>query len=277
MIEATIGKHYMNCKVLKSWLAGILPIKTRIQTVCIAYILFLMVGFRNKKTLSEASRFSGLHESQFSRFLSKHFDFAAKALLDLSKRQAKQFSKIMKNLANDTLPWSVAILIDSTFLNRSSLHGENVHRFNHGKGFIIGHRWTNIVIIINNIVIPLPPIEFHTKKYCKDNNIDYVTENEAIIDYLKSLNLYEYIGRHDPKKNVVMGDSAYDDKRIENIIKDKKWSFVMSLKKKRSVKSEHEFSFKPKSHSWCGVEIFFKNHRRLKWQTIRVKPNGVKK
>jgi hypothetical protein len=36
-----------------------------------------------------------------------------------------------------------------------------------------------------------------------------------------------------------MGDSAYDDKRIENIIKDKKWSFVISLKKKRSVKSEH--------------------------------------
>ena len=98
MIEATVGKHYMNCKVLKSWLAGILPIKTRIQTVCIAYILFLMVGLRNKKTLSEASRFSGLHESQFSRFLSKHFDFAAKALLDLSKKQAKQFSKIMKNL-----------------------------------------------------------------------------------------------------------------------------------------------------------------------------------
>ena len=38
------------------------------------------------------------------------------------------------------------------------------------------------------------------------------------------------------KKIVVMGDSAYDDKRIENIIKDKKWSFVMSLKKNRSVK-----------------------------------------
>ena len=30
-----------------------------------------------------------------------------------------------------------------------SLHGENVHRFNHGKKFIIGHRWTNIVLIIN--------------------------------------------------------------------------------------------------------------------------------
>ncbi|ETR67800.1 MAG: hypothetical protein OMM_11198 [Candidatus Magnetoglobus multicellularis str. Araruama] len=49
MIEATEGNHYMNCKILKSWLTGILPIKTRIQTVCIAYILFLMVGLRNKK------------------------------------------------------------------------------------------------------------------------------------------------------------------------------------------------------------------------------------
>ena len=214
----------MNCKVLKSWLASLLPSKTRIQTVCIAYILFLMVGLRNKKTLSEASRFSGLHESQFSRFLSKHFDFAAM---------------------------------------------ENIHQFNHGKGFIIGHRWTNIGLIINNTVIPLPPIEFYTKKYCKDNNIEYVTENEAIIEYLKKLNLNEYICRHDPKKIVVMGDSAYGDKRIENIIKykDKKWSFVMSLKKKRSVKSEHEFNFKPKFHGWCGVDIFFKNHRRLKWQT----------
>jgi hypothetical protein len=238
--------------------------------------MFLMVGLRNKKTLVEAARFSGLHESQFSRFLSKHYDCAKKSLLALSKKQAKQFSAIMKNLADGNLPWSFAILIDSTFLNRSSLHGENIHRFNHGKGFIIGHRWTNIVLIINNIVIPMPPIEFYTKNYCKENNIEYVTENEAIIEYLKNLDLTEYIGKHDPQKIVVMGDSAYDDKRIENIIKEKKWSFVISLKKKRSVKSEHEFNSKPKLYDWCGIDIFFKKHRRLKWQTIRVKPNGVK-
>ena len=92
MIETKVGKHYMNCKVLKSRLAVILPIKTRIQTLCIAYIQFLMVGLRNKKTLCEAARFSGLHESQFSRFLSKHYDCAKKSLSELSKKQAKQFS-----------------------------------------------------------------------------------------------------------------------------------------------------------------------------------------
>jgi hypothetical protein len=46
--------------------------------------------------------------------------------------------------------------------------------------------------------------------YCKENNIEYVTENEAIIEYLKNLDLTEYIGKHDPQKIVVMGDSAYD-------------------------------------------------------------------
>ena len=67
----------------------------------------------------------------------------------------------------------------------------------------------------------MPPIEYYTKNYCKENNMEYVTENEAIIEYLKKLDLTEYIGKHDPKKIVVMGDSAYDDKRIENIIKEK--------------------------------------------------------
>ena len=50
----------MNCKILKSWLANNLLLKKRIQTVCIAYVMFLMVGLRNKKTLVEAARFSGL-------------------------------------------------------------------------------------------------------------------------------------------------------------------------------------------------------------------------
>jgi len=64
----------MNCKILTSWLANNLLLKKRIQTVCIAYVMFLMVGLRNNKTLCEAARFSGLHESQFSRFLSKHYN-----------------------------------------------------------------------------------------------------------------------------------------------------------------------------------------------------------
>ena len=63
----------------------------------------------------------------------------------------------------------------------------------------------------------MPPIEFYTKNYCKANNIEYVTENEAIIEYLKKLDLTEYIGKHDPQKIVVMGDSAYDDIRIDKL------------------------------------------------------------
>ncbi|MCP4108428.1 MAG: hypothetical protein GY749_23270, partial [Desulfobacteraceae bacterium] len=53
-------------------------------------------------------------------------------------------------------------------------------RFSHGKGFVIGHQWTNIVLFINGFIIPLPPIPFHTKKYCRENKTEYRTEHELI-------------------------------------------------------------------------------------------------
>ncbi|MDI6792817.1 MAG: hypothetical protein QME81_08140 [bacterium] len=100
------------------------------------------------------------------------------------------------------------MLVDSTIQNRSSLHSDNVQRFNHGKGFVIGHQWTNIILIINTILIPLPPIPFYTKKYCRENKLKYKTENERLIEYLNELNLEEYIGPHISKDVVVLADSV---------------------------------------------------------------------
>ena len=76
----------------------------------------------------------------FTRFLKNHTDVAVYNLNQLSKKQAKQFSAVINFLAKSQLPWKVAILIDSTIQHRSSLHAENVKRFNHGKGFQIGHQ-----------------------------------------------------------------------------------------------------------------------------------------
>jgi hypothetical protein len=50
------------------------------------------------------------------------------------------------------------MIIDSTLQHRASLHPENSKKFNHGKGYVIGHQWTNIVLIINDMLIPLRPI-----------------------------------------------------------------------------------------------------------------------
>jgi hypothetical protein len=116
-------------------------------------------------TLTAAAGFSDSSKSRFHYSLNHNADKAVYALQELLRKQARQFSKINKGLSTGKLPWNIAILIDATFLNRSSLHTDNSKCFNHGKGFVIGHQWTNIVLQINDKVIPLPPIAFYTKKY----------------------------------------------------------------------------------------------------------------
>jgi Transposase DDE domain len=266
----------MNFNKLANWLSTHVSVKYRLRLVCLWYLLFLMISTR-KHSLQEAARFSGINTSQFSKFLKNHSELAILSLHDLSKKQAKQFSNVMNYLANNTLPWKIAILIDSTIQHRSSLHTDNSKRFNHGKGFVIGHQWTNIVIIINDVLIPLPPIPFYSKNYCRKNRLEYKTENELVIEYINKLNLEDYIGSHNPREVLVAADSGYDDKNIENTIADKKWQFIIALKKTRSVKSESKYSNTPKSKGWSQIAQFFKNHRRIKWQTVRVPTNSAKR
>src|SRR5207245_3620718 len=87
------------------------------------------------------------------------------------------------------LPWKIAILIDSTLQHRASLHPENAKKFNHGKGFVIGHQWTNIVLIINDMLIPLPPIPYYSKPYCLEHELEYQTEHELVVADRKSTRL----------------------------------------------------------------------------------------
>lgn len=207
----------MNFTTLKNWMLNQITINKRLKIVCLWYLLFLMVSVR-KHSLTAAAKFSGLSTSQFSRFLSNHPDIAVYHLDQLSKKQARQFSSAMNTLSKGQLPWRVAILIDSTIQHRCSLHAQNVQRFNHGKGFQIGHQWTNIVMLINDKLIPLPPIPFYTKSYCRKHNLTYRTENDLVVEYIDHLNLENYIGNHNPQHVVVLADSGYDDRKIETAI-----------------------------------------------------------
>ncbi len=165
----------MNYSLLNNWIGLKIVAEKRLKEVMIVYILFLMISFR-KHSLDAAARFSHSTKSRFSRFLMNHPDLAAIELDQLSKRQARQFSQNIRYLADDKLPWKIGILMDATLQGRSSLHAKNVKRFNHGKGFVIGHQWTNIVLFFNGVLIPLPPIAFYTHKYCKQKQIKYMTE-----------------------------------------------------------------------------------------------------
>jgi hypothetical protein len=264
----------MQAQTLTTWVARRISVRTRIQHACVSYLLFLM-GVSQKHSFTQAARFSGLNKSVFCKLLRDHFYIVITTLEELSKTKAKQFSKCLKSFKG--LPWKIALLVDSTIQHRASLHPENAKKFNHGKGYVIGHQWTNIVLVIHDILIPLPPIPFHSKTYCRVHGLEYQSEHDAVIDYLTNLNLEDYIGSYDPRDVIVIADSGYDNKKIENAIVKKHWHFIIALGQTRSVKSETLYLTTPKSRQWCQIAEFFRNHRRLKWQTIRLMTNGAKR
>jgi hypothetical protein len=266
----------MNFGRLRKWISDNIAIKARLRLVAFLYIAFLMLPER-KHTLEAVARLSGSTRARYCKFLQNHSIAAILSLSELSKKQAKQFSNIMKALCSGSVPWTVAIIVDSTFQRRSTLHAGNSKRFNHGKGYVIGHQWTNVVLIINDCLIPLPPIPFYSKNYCRKNKLAYKTENFRVTEYLSGLDLVAYVGPHDPGKVVVLADSAYDDKKIEHAVSNKRWKFVISAKSTRTFKTEKQFANTPKSKSWLSVSETFRRNRRIGWTTVRAERNGGKK
>jgi hypothetical protein len=158
--------------------------------------------------------------------------YAGESLQETSQARCQSPAKVQ------SLPWKIALIVDSTLQHRASLHPENAKRFNHGNGFVIGHQWTNIVLIINDMLIPLRPIPFYSQRYCRDHDLAYQTEHDLVIDSLRQLDLGDYVGLYDPRDVVVLTDSGYDNKKIETAIANKGGNFIIALGKTRSVKSE---------------------------------------
>lgn len=238
--------------------------------IYIWYLLSIMISSK-KHSLNFASTISGINSSQFSRFLQFSSGVLPITFENLSKKTSKIISNVLEPL--DGGIWNIVIIVDSTLQKRSSLHPKNTQRFNHGKGFVIGHQWTNIILVINGIIIPLPPIAFYSRKYCKENKIEYKTEPEKLVKYLRALDLKQYIGNHNPRKVLFLADSGYDNKNIQKVVNEKKWSFIVDLKCSRSVKS----TITPNS-KWVNIVTFFRRQRCLSWKSIRIfKSHGTKR
>jgi hypothetical protein len=258
----------------RDWLLQRLAVKRRLQQVVLWYVLSLMVDTR-KHSLRHAATLSGLHASQFSKLLSQHPQVAASSLEVLAQQRSHPLASQRASL--DGTPWTVGLLIDSTLQGRAGLHTENSKTFNHGHGFVVGHQWTNIVLLVNEVVIPLPPIPFYSKNYCRAQKRVYKTEHDRLVEYLRTLDLHAYIGVHQPEEVVVLTDSGYDVKKLQNVIRSQGWHFLGALKATRGVKSPAQYANTPKSKNWTGITEFFRNHRRISWQTVSVPTNRPKK
>ena len=259
---------------LQTWIKRQIAVRQRRARVCTSYLLFLLV-VTTKHSLQEAARFSGLHPSLFSKMLQAHSKVAIMTLESLSKTQARQFAKTLERL--NGLPWKIVIIIDSTLQHRASLHPENAKTFNHGKGYVIGHQWTNIVLLLGDMLIPLRPIPFYSKRYCQTHGLAYHSEQERVVASLRTLDLEDSIGAYDRREVLVLADSGYDDKKIEQAIADKRWNVIIALSQTRSVKSEARSLSTPLSRQWCHIDTFFRRHRRLKWDPIRLATSGNKR
>ena len=264
----------MRAQTVQTWITRHILVRRRLEHVCMSYLLFLMVA-TTRHSLEEAARFAGLHKSQFSKMLKAHRKVAVSTLERLSKHQAKRLAKARHRLHE--LPWAIAIIVDSTLQHRASLHPENAKTFNHGQGFVVGHQWTNIVVLLNDTLVPLRPIPFYSQRYCREHALEYRTEHDLVVEYIQQLNLEDYIGAYDPREVIVLTDSGYDNKKIQQAIAAKHWHFLSALGKTRSVKSVLAYLTTPKSKQWAHIATFFRNHRWLKWQTIRIPTNGAKR
>src|SRR5437660_11102113 len=87
------------------------------------------------------------------------------------------------------LPCRIAILIDATLQHRASLHSENTQTFNHGQGYVIAHQWTNVVLVLGDMLIPLKPIPFYSKRYSQTHDREYHSEHEHAVAYLQAHDL----------------------------------------------------------------------------------------
>ena len=86
----------MNYFNLKKWVLNRIEVKG-LKVTIIPFLLYLMIEIR-KHSLQGAENFSGINRSSFSRLLKNHPELAIHNLGNLSKRQAKQFSKVLKYL-----------------------------------------------------------------------------------------------------------------------------------------------------------------------------------
>src|SRR6201993_2573375 len=221
----------MHAGTLHTWITRHIAVRQRLERICTSYLLFLMVA-TTKHSLTEAARFSGLHPSLLSKLLQAHAKVAITTLDSLSKTPARQCAKTLQRVKG--LPWKIVILIDSTLQHRASLHPENAKTFNHAKGNVIGHQWTNIVLLLGDMLIPLRPIPFYSKRYCQTHGLAYQSEHERVVAYLRTLDLEDYIGAYDRREVLVLADSGYDNKKIEKAIADKGWHFIIAPSKTRS-------------------------------------------
>jgi len=224
-----------------------LEIKPRKIDILSWYMVSLMIPAANH-TQSNASDISEKDASLFSNLLYGDTNESKTALNRAARRRLDKLMRLRKKIVGDQ-KWTVMLIIDSSLHSRSSRHVQNGQRFNHGDGWVKGHQWTNIGLLIAGQFVPLAPIAFYTQDECKTRGIEYKTELAKVSEFLRTLNL-----PFSSDEIVVVADSGYDCKQLESVILSRGWDFIISLKSHRTMSENIK--------NWKRVDIYFGDGRR---------------
>ena len=261
----------MPAGTLHTWSTRHIAVRQRLERICTGSLLFLMVA-TTTHALTEAARFSGRHPALFANLVPSHAQVAITTLDHRSKTPARQCAKALQRVHG--LPWKIVLFLDATLQHRASLHPENTHTFNHGTGDGIGPQWTNVVLVLGAILMPLQPIPCSSKRYCQTHDLEYPSEQERVVAYRGALDLAASLGAYDRREVLVVAESGYDDKKIEKAMAAQGWNCSIALRKTRSVQSHARALRTPTSQQWCHSDTVFRHHRRRKWDTIRLATRG---
>jgi hypothetical protein len=151
----------MQARTLQTWIVRRIAIRHRLERVCTSSLLCLMV-VPTQPSLAEAARFAGLHPSQCSTMLQAHSQGAVSTLESLSKQQAKHGSQARQKLQER--PGKLALVVESPLQHRARLQPAHAKTCNHSQGCVVGHPWTHIGLLLNDMQIPLRPIPFSRQR-----------------------------------------------------------------------------------------------------------------
>jgi hypothetical protein len=225
-------------------------IPKRLLKVVGHYVHFLMLRTK-RHSFSGASQVSGLHESRFCALLNapETPELSLKLLNRAARRRLRKLQPV---------DGRYVVVIDATIKGRRGKGVENVRKHHSGSGFVDGHKFINFTILTPDGIVPLLSVPIHTRKYCRENGLQYLTENEIVEEMIWNFGESGILSPEQLQKTVFLMDSGYDAKSIQRAIRELGANFVSALKSNRVIQGKQV------------REYFRLNRRWLPWKSIRL-------
>lgn len=229
-------------------------IRNSVQTTVKIYVFALMLSGYSKSFKNIATYF-GISICSISRLLSN-------PLLrdELNITLNRKVRQTIASYLNSHEAVTAEIIIDATLIERASKKAENVGLYHSNGKKQLGHRVTNIGILLDGkLYIPLAALVHHTRRYARLKRLPYLTEGAMVQgwlrDYMTGVTGLLRKGSIMPNDITFLLDAGYDNAKIQNSIRQIGCHFLMMVKNTRKI-------------GGFQIKTFFTRNRYLPWKSV---------